>query len=234
MKKLPILCLTLGLLLGLCACAEEAPDPVITLVRGNLDAVYTGAAGEEYLALTGLTAEDCRAAYQNNLEAEARYFLDYYGYSAEGLEDEVMDEIVGLYQDLYAKASYTVGPAATLDDETQAVKVQVTPVELFQAVQADTEGWDALFQPIQKKYYWINFDRTDWSDPAIYGRNPYYAECRADCLDALLTLCRAHLDDVWEPEPQTVVVQVYWHEYGYWAINDADWQTVDGLMLAYP
>ena len=61
MKKLPVLCLTLALLLGLSACGEEEQDSVIDLVQGNLDAVYIGVADDSYKELTGQTAEDCAA-----------------------------------------------------------------------------------------------------------------------------------------------------------------------------
>lgn len=234
MKKLPILCLTLGLLLTLTACGKEETDPVITLVQGNLDAVYLGVADDAYKALTGQTGEQCAEAYRNNLEAEARYFLSYYGYSDEGLEDETLNKVVRLYEDIYQKASYTVGPAAALDDETQAVKVQVSPLNLFALAAGDTELREELFAPIRRQYYWLNLDATNWADPAIYSRSQYYPQCRADCIDALVSLCRAHLDEAEPQAPQTVVVQVYWHEYGYWAINDADWRTVDRLILEYP
>ena len=53
MKKLPVLCLTLALLLGLSACGEEEQDSVIDLVQGNLDAVYIGVADDSYKELTG-------------------------------------------------------------------------------------------------------------------------------------------------------------------------------------
>lgn len=237
MKKSPVFLLILGLLLCLTACGEEEPDPVITLVQGNLDAVYAGTWSEEYLALTGLTAEDCQAAYENNLEAEARHFLAYYGYSDEGLEDDVFQDIIELYRDLYRHAAYTVGPAARLDEETQAVKVQITPLNLFALAEADTELREALFAPIQKTYYWMNLETIDWSNPAIYAYNRYYAQCRAECVAAQVALCRAQLDKLAEAEPaepRTVVVQVYWHPYGYWTIDDTDWKTVDSLMIEYP
>lgn len=237
MKKLPLLFLTLALLLPLSACKEEEPDPVITLVQGNLDAVYLGAADDSYKDLTGLTAEDCAAAYLDNLASEARYFLEYYGYSDEGLDEDTFHQIELLYQDLYQHAAYTVGPAARLDEETQAVKVQVTPLTLFELAAADTQLREELFTPIQKTYYWINLETTDWSNPAIYGYNRYYAQCQAECVAAQVSLCRAQLDKLAEAEsaePQTVVVQVRWHPYGYWVIDDTDWKTVDSLMIAYP
>lgn len=234
MKKLPVLCLTLALLLGLSACGEEEQDSVIDLVQGNLDAVYIGVADDSYKELTGQTAEDCADAYRNNLEREARFFLDYYGYSGEGLEDETLRQVELLYEDLYQKAVYTVGPSARLDDKTQAVKVEVSPLDLFRLAAEDTELREELFAPIRQKYYWMNFECTDWSDPDLYSRSPYYAQCRADSVAALVSLCRAHLDEVSAGDPQTVVVQVYWHDYGYWAINDVDWRTVDGLMIEYP
>ena len=237
MKKIPLLLLTFVLLLPLSACKDEGPEPVITLVQGNLDAVYTGTADNAYQTLTGQSPEDCAAAFENNLEQEARYFLTYFGYSDEALEDDVFQDFIALYRDLYAKAEYAVGPAAQLDEETQAVKVQITPLDLFCRTAEDADLREELFAPIRQKYYWLNLDTTDWANPAIYTYNRYYAQCRAECIAAQVALCRAHLNDP-APEspaaPETVVVQVYWHEYGYWAINDTDWKTVDSLIISYP
>jgi hypothetical protein len=234
MRKIPFLCLILALFLVLSGCGKEDQMPVIDLVQGNLDVMYTGVADDVYKDLTGQTPEDCSDAYLKNLEREARYFLAYYGYSDEGLEEEVLDQVIRLYEALYQKAEYTVGPAVQFDEETQAVKVQVSPLDLFQLAAEDTELREELFEPIRRQYYWINLEATDWSDPALYSRSPYYAQCRADSIKALVELCRAHMDEVSAGEPETVIVQVSWHEYGYWTINDADWRAVDELMIAYP
>lgn len=235
MKKLSLTLLLVCLLLGLTACGkEEAPPPALTLVQGNLDAVYHGTCAEDYLSLTGLTAQDCLDAYEANLKTESGFFLSAFGYLDTGMSDETRAAVEALYQDIYRGVEYTVGPAAQLDDETQAVKVQVTPLKLFQTVLDDTEGMAAAFAPIRQQYYWMDPGRTDWTNPAIYGYSHYYPEARDAYVNALVELCRAHLADTPPGDPQTVVVQVYWHPYGYWAINDADWQAVDALMIEYP
>lgn len=234
MKKRSVIWLLLALLLCLTACGKEEPDPVLTLVQGNLDAVYTGAAGEDYLTLVGTTPEDCADARQTNLEREADYFLEYFGFSDVDLPEELRQRIVDLYDKLYEQAEYTVGPAAELDESTKAVKVQVSPLDLMQRVMDDTARREELFSEIRRTYYWFRYDSINWADEATYGRSPYYAPCRDAFVSALLTMCEEKLPETEHLAPRAVVVQVYWHEYGYWAIDGTDWKTVDSLIIEYP
>lgn len=234
MKKLPLFLLTLGLLLCLTACGVEEPDPVLTLVQGNLDEVYLGTYDDVYLELVGTTALACQADRQFNLEREAAYFLEYFGFSDVGLPEETRQRIIDLYNALYARAEYTVGPAAQLDEATKAVKVQVAPLDLFQRVLDDTERREELFSEIRRTYYWLNYDSINWADETLYSRSPYYAPCRDAFVNALLTMCEEKLAETEHLAPETVVVQVYWHDYGYWAINNTDWRTVDSLIIEYP
>lgn len=234
MKKLPLLFIILTLSVSLAACSAEEKDPVSLLVQGNLDTVYTGTCDESYLELVDLTSEDCTQSYQHNLEAEADYFLRYFGYSDEALSDDVRKEIVKLYEKIYASANYTVDPSVKLDENTCAVKVQVSPVNIFQLAVEDTARRDALFAEIQKTYYWIPLDSTDWTNSSLYSRNAYYAQCRDACVEALVTLCTEHLPDIDYLDTRTVVVQVFWSENGYWSIDETDWRTIDSLIIAYP
>lgn len=234
MKKLPLLFLVLTLLVSLTACSAEEKDPVSLLVQGNLDTVYTGACDESYLELVDLTAEDCAQSYQHNLEAEADYFLRYFGYSGEALPDAVREKIIALYEKIYANASYTVDPSVELDENTCAVKVQVSPINIFQLAAEDTERRDTLFAEIQQTYYWIPLDSTNWANSGLYSRSPYYAQCRDACVEALVTLCAEHLPETGYLDTQTVVVQVFWNDNGYWSIDETDWRIIDSLIIAYP
>lgn len=234
MKKIPLLLIMSILFISLTACSAEEEDPISLLVQGNLDAVYTGTYDESYLELVDLTSEDCAQSYQHNLETEAGYFLRYFGYSDEALSDTVREKIVKLYGKIYANANYTVAPSVKLDKDTRAVKVQVSPIDIFQLAAEDTDRRDNLFAEIQKKYYWIPLDSTDWSNSALYSRGPYYAQCRDECLEALVTLCTEQLPDVGYLDAKTVVVQVFWSDNGYWSIDETDWRTIDSLIIAYP
>lgn len=234
MKKFSFFVLSVSLLLCLSACGENEPDPVLTLVQGNLDEIYIGTCDDTYLDLVDSTAEDSAQAREQNLQREANHFLEYFGFSAVDLPEEIQKRIITLYDQLYAHAEYTVGPMAELDETTIAVKVQVSPIDLFQRVLDDTGRRESLFSEIRRTYYWFNYESINWADDNIYSRSPYYAPCRDAFVDALLIMCEEKLPEMEHLAPQTVVVQVYWHDYGYWAIDDNDWRAVDRLMIEYP
>ena len=143
MKRSIALCLVLVMALTLTACGGGVTAKDATaLVQGNLDEIYLGKFDPEYLKLVDITEADARETYEEGLEVEAEVFAYYFDIS--NMTDEIKAEIIDLYKEIYAWSKYTVGEASKLDESTYAVKVVVSPLDIFVLVD---EAFDEAMEP---------------------------------------------------------------------------------------
>ena len=210
-----LLCL---LCLGLGGCGAFDADDAAALVQGNLDVVYKGEYTGEYLTQVAMTAEQADAVYQDALLTEAQYFAGIFDVDTELIGDEATAEIVELYRQVYTLCRYEVGEVNRSGDG-YTVEVTVYPVDVFSRFMA--EDSEAFMQSWQ--------DKLAGADFAGKTRQEIEALWAAD----LLSAARARLADVGYLEPQVVNVRVVVDSEGYYTIDDADWDLIDELLIAY-
>ncbi len=221
-RRAAALALACLMVLSLAACKAlpTKSEQFTILVRGNLDEIYLGRAGSDYLKLTGTTAEDVAASYEDSLRQEATFFCGYFDITHP--TDRTMAEVVELYRQIYANASYIVGSAAKTDDGTYAVSVEIQPLNIMETALANPGEAMATFY---EKHGGVN--REDLSGEEL-------AEFEADWADAVITLVRGQLSHVTYRDTVTVDVHVTQTEEGFWQMDAGDLQAVDALILCYP
>lgn len=223
MKRLTALCLAVVLLLALTACGgnggTSAEDRAKILVQGNMDELYHDAAGEEYLELVGSDPEESHQDYLNGLASEAEFFAYYFGIY--NLTDELKEEIVDLYGQIYAKAKYTVGDASKLDDSTYAVKITVSPLNIFDLVMSEEGAMEAFFE----KYDGVDVDAMTDEEYDAYD---------LEWARMILDLCWEKLPDTGYMEDKTMALQITKGSDDYWGIDDDDFYDMDGMIIYYP
>ena len=210
-----LLCL---LCLGLGGCGGFDADDAAALVQGNMDVVYKGEYTEGYLAQVDMTAEDADAVYQNALLTEAEYFAGFFDIDTELAGDDVMARIAGLYRQVYALSRYEIGWVSKSGDGF-SVEVTIYPVDVFSRFVA--EDSEAFMQSWQAKLAGADF--------AGKTRQEIEVLWAADLLAAV----EARLVTAGYLEPQVVDVHVAVESEGYYAIDDADWNLIDELLIAY-
>lgn len=220
-KRSIALCLVLVMALTLTACgggvtASDAKD----LVQGNLDEIYLGKFDPEYLKLVDITEEEARQTYEEGLEVEAEMFAYYF--DIYNMTDELKEEIIELYQEIYAQSKYTVGEASKLDESTFAVKVQVSPLDIFELV---VDASEEALQPFFDKYE--DVDIASMSDEEYDAYDKEWA-------DAVLDLCWEKLPEMGYGDERSLVIQVTLDEDDYWVMSGDDFNNLDEIIITYP
>ncbi len=221
MKRSIALCLVLVMALTLTACGGGVTAKDATaLVQGNLDEIYLGKFDPEYLELVDITEADARETYEEGLEVEAEVFAYYFDIS--NMTDEIKAEIIDLYKEIYAWSKYTVGEASKLDESTYAVKVVVSPLDIFVLVD---EAFDEAMEPFYTKY--ANVDISAMSDDEYTAYDKEWA-------DAVIALCREKLPEMGYLEDRSLVIQVTLDEDDYWVMSGDDFNSLDEIIIEYP
>lgn len=221
MKRSIALCFVLVMALTLTACGGGVTAKDATaLVQGNLDEIYLGKFDPEYLKLVDITEADARETYEEGLEVEAEVFAYYFDIS--NMTDEIKAEIIDLYKEIYAWSKYTVGEASKLDESTYAVKVVVSPLDIFVLVD---EAFDEAMEPFYTKY--ANVDISAMSDDEYNAYDKEWA-------DAVIALCREKLPEMGYLEDRSLVIQVTLDEDDYWVMSGDDFNSLDEIIIEYP
>ena len=221
MKKLSkVLCLVLSFVLGLSVLTScgGAKFDAAGLVKGNLDLVYLNQYTDEYLELVTLTADEAQATYDQGIEVEVGYFAEAFGIDLTTCDPSVKQELTSIYQQLYSHSKYEVGEA-TETETGYEVAVTIYPIDTMYLV--ITEDCDAFID--------------EWSLRNTNGEFSGMEQAEYENLwaQSILDLVKARMDQVGHMEPQTITVKVALDESECYVIDDADFQTIDSLIIQY-
>lgn len=220
-KRIAAWILVLTMALTLCACGGNSMATRATqLVQGNMDELYLDKADADYLAMVDSTAEESHQDYLDGLEVEAEIFAYYFEIS--NLTDDLKDEIVELYKEIYSKAKYSVGDATKLDESTYAVKLVVSPLNIFDLVTEDL--YDAT-EAFTEKYDGVDIDAMSDEEFNAYDR---------EWAEIIINLCWEKLPDMGYMDEKSMAVQVTLDDDGYWSIHEDDFYSMDELIIYYP
>ena len=145
-----------------------------------------------------------------------------YYFDISNMTDEIKAEIIDLYKEIYAWSKYTVGEASKLDESTYAVKVVVSPLDIFVLVD---EAFDEAMEPFYTKY--ANVDISAMSDDEYNAYDKEWA-------DAVIALCREKLPEMGYLEDRSLVIQVTLDEDDYWVMSGDDFNSLDEIIIEYP
>ena len=186
-------------------------DASTVLVQGNLDEIYLGKYSDEFLELVDITADEAEANYLQGLQTEAEFFTYYFDITYP--TEELTNELVELYKEIYSHSRYEVGESTKVDDTTYGVQLTIYPIDIMQKV-------------------------VDQSEPVITELNNQtfdtYEAYDAAWAEAFIQLCRDNLDSVGYLDPVEMVVQVKRDDNNVWTIYEDDFQDIDLAMIHYP
>lgn len=225
-KRMFCAVLAVLILLSLAACGrgrkEEtiSEDDVAALAQGRLDAMYKGEVSETYLKLLGLSEDDVRQAYEENLRINAEFFAIYF--DIDYLTDDGKAELVEFFRELFAQASYKVGAVSQMDDDNYVVTVEVAPIDLIQQISEAKDEWLA---PFYAKYNGVDFDAMSETE---------YKAADAEWAGYILDLAKDKLTSLSYLEAENMGVQVSRTEDGGWSVVDDSIHRIDEFILIFP
>ena len=123
-KRVAIICvLAAVLLLAGCGGGFDASG----YVRGVLNNIYLGDSAE-YTKMVDITEEEAAAEYEQGIEVEADFFLQYYGIGE--VSDDVYQQIVDMYKTIYQQSKFEVQEAVKNGDDYN-VEVLISPIDVI-------------------------------------------------------------------------------------------------------
>ena len=123
-KRVAIICvLAAVLLLAGCGGGFDASG----YVRGVLNNIYLGDSAE-YTKMVDITEEEAAEEYEQGIEVEADFFLQYYGIGE--VSDDVYQQIVDMYKTIYQQSKFEVQEAIKNGDDYN-VEVLISPIDVI-------------------------------------------------------------------------------------------------------
>lgn len=133
--------------------------------------------------------------------------------------EEQRSELIELYKEIYAKASYTVDTATEIDETTYGVKVTVAPIDIFHQLMDEVNNGTTFTE--------FNAQYPDTMDDA------QYYEYEIAWFQLVLDTLEGLIPSLGYLEEQSLVVQVTLGEDNYWSLNEDDFSNLDWLIIDY-
>jgi hypothetical protein len=218
--------------------AESAPftaakisnaNEAAALVKGTLDAYYTGQCDSNFLSLTGLTTQEVKFLYEYNVDAEYDYLCYQFQIMDEYLTAANRAKLKSILTSAYSQAGYSV-TATALSDGEYSVRVDLTPCALFKQVNdRDMEGYTDRFTSSYGITEEMAYAMTDAEQEAFYTK--YENEWAA----GIIKLCQDRLSaGGFQGKPVSKLVLLSPSgTRGLYFISDEDFSTIDTVMLSY-
>ena len=204
---------------------EDLGESITTLVKGRMDAVYTGEASEEYMNLTGTTLIDIEENHKALLRKEAIRFCNFTGILEGGdesaymaLSEETRSSLEDMCSRVYDKVSYEVRDPEKESDGSYSVEVTVTPVDVFSQIAARLETGD--FKPyadFEKKY------NTEATPQDTFSED--LAAILIQLVDEVITTASA-------PPSKGFVLDIT-NDEGNLSISPEAWDSIDKSLIIY-
>lgn len=224
-----------ALALGLTACSEKGmtTEDASKCVQVELDATYKGEFDGFLDFYSNVTKQDAQDQYDYNVEAEAENLLTSLGPEApDGSGDTVeptdmqLHRAKELYQDIYAKADYSIASSTKQDDGTFAVKLAIKPLDILHLLSDNIEtGFEE---------FWTKFDAVDTESMSDEEFETWYVNVFAkEYYDTLLDVLESQIPNMGTMDEKSIVIQVQQDEEGLLSFGDEDWANLDYLIIDY-
>ena len=200
--------LTAALLLAGCGAGFDAA----AYVRGILNNLYLGDPSE-YVETAEVSEEEAAREYEQGIELETDYFLQYYGIGE--ITDGVRQQISDMYRQIYGRSKYEVLEAVS-DGKDYLVEVQISPIDVITDSRADIDAAVEAFV--------LEAVPADYEDDRALN----------DALALLVVdVVTENLPDSGWQEPRSVIVKVEKGEDGYYRLDSTAISQLDQEIIAY-
>mgnify|MGYP004475200871 CR=1 FL=1 len=218
MKKIKVIAIVLAAALCMGLLSGCGSFSATELVKNNLDLIYLNQYTDDYLTRVGLDKEQADQEYEDGLAVEAEYFASTFSIELDICGDEIRQQIIDLYRQIYTHSKYEVG-AESRSGDTYLVQLTVYPIDIFQKVNdEDAEAFLADMQERADAGEFVNM--TDDEYEVVWAQ-------------AIIDMVSARIDSIGYLDPQTISVQVVKGDDNVYSIDDSDFNRIDSLIISY-
>lgn len=181
-------------------------------VRGVLNNIYLGDSAE-YTKMVDITEEEAAEEYEQGIEVEADFFLQYYGIGE--VSDDVYQQIVDMYKTIYQQSKFEVQEAVKNGDDYN-VEVLISPIDVIVNSEEDISAAVDEFVAAA--------DPADYPDDLSI--NDALARIVVDVINGNM------LELGWQDQ-KSIIVKVEKDDAGYYGLSSDAISQLDQDMIAY-
>ena len=208
-KRAAIVCvLAAVLLLAGCGGGFDADR----YVRGVLNNIYLGDS-TEYREMVDITEEEAAEEYEQGIEIEADFFLQYYGIGE--VSDEVYQQIVDMYKTIYQQSKFEVQEAVANGDDYN-VEVLISPIDVI------VNSEDDISAAVDE--FVAAMDPADYPDDR--SMNDALAQLVVDVINE-------NMPELGWQDQKSIIVKVEKDDAGYYGLSSDAISQLDQDMIAY-
>lgn len=208
-KRVAIICvLAAVLLLAGCGGGFDASG----YVRGVLNNIYLGDSAE-YTKMVDITEEEAAEEYEQGIEVEADFFLQYYGIGE--VSDDVYQQIVDMYKTIYQQSKFEVQEAVKNGDDYN-VEVLISPIDVIVNSEEDISAAVDEFVAA--------------ADPADYPDDLSINDALARIL---VDVINGNMPELGWQDQKSIIVKVEKDDAGYYGLSSDAISQLDQDMIAY-
>ena len=208
-KRVAIICvLAAVLLLAGCGGGFDASG----YVRGVLNNIYLGDSAE-YTKMVDITEEEAAAEYEQGIEVEADFFLQYYGIGE--VADDVYQQIVDRYKTIYQQSKFEVQEAVKNGDDYN-VEVLISPIDVIVNSEEDISAAVDEFVAA--------------ADPADYPDDLSINDALARIV---VDVINGNMPELGWQDQKSIIVKVEKDDAGYYGLSSDAISQLDQDMIAY-
>ena len=197
MKKMAAAVVAMVTALALTACAGGFDAS--KYVNGVLNNIYLGDS-TGYMELVEITAEEAKEEYEQGISVEADFFLQYYG--LDSVSDDVYQQIVDMYKQIYSKSKFEVKEAVKNGDDYN-VEVVVSPIDVI------VNSEEAISTAVDD--FVANANPDDYTDEQVLND---------DLAKLVIKVINDNMANLGYQAEKSIIVKVEKDAQGYYGISD--------------
>ena len=210
MKRMAAAVVAMVTALALTACAGGFDAS--KYVNGVLNNIYLGDS-TGYMELVEITAEEAKEEYEQGISVEADFFLQYYG--LDSVSDDVYQQIVDMYKQIYSKSKFEVKEAVKNGDDYN-VEVVVSPIDVI------VNSEEAISTAVDD--FVANANPDDYTDEQVLND---------DLAKLVIKVINDNMANLGYQAEKSIIVKVEKDAQGYYGISDDAIGLLDQDMIAY-
>ena len=181
-------------------------------VLGVLNNIYLGDS-TEYREMVDITEEEAAEEYEQGIEIEADFFLQYYGIGE--VSDEVYRQIVDMYKTIYQQSKFEVQEAVANGDDYN-VEVLISPIDVI------VNSEDDISAAVDE--FVAAMDPADYADDR--SMNDALAQLVVDVINE-------NMPELGWQDQKSIIVKVEKDDAGYYGLSSDAISQLDQDMIAY-